>query len=386
MACSTTKRWISDLLNRDSARPCCLGNSHAIALTCATSCGGKTARATRPRSILKTLDALNGKPFSPVRDPVGRHVHPRSDLTIGAPVGGQQHQLRADHNPIGQRQAARPPLKLTTGLLIKLDRCRRHSHAITFVNLTATPSAARQNFRPAALSHDLHALAWAIELHRLAGDLATDHWRTARYATGRYPVPQIGRDRERHAITLNELPLPDGQAIIDLQQGAFTEVKPDLSLELHIPSMRLTFDLLVEVDLTARPAYNHDKFLAYDAFLCGWSLAHRRYHTQGTRPAVVFVCPDPRGTLILAREADEAMTGRIGVMGTTPEHWYFPGRDHVFFTTEADLHHHDLTALALPGRPPGLRQRLSDTRELRVERVQLLPDTLLADGDPRSRR
>ncbi|MDQ5809052.1 MAG: hypothetical protein M3320_10285 [Actinomycetota bacterium] len=50
------------------------------------------------------------------------------------PISGQQHQLRANHDAVGQRQAARPPLKLTTRLSIKLDRCRRDSHAITFVN------------------------------------------------------------------------------------------------------------------------------------------------------------------------------------------------------------------------------------------------------------
>jgi Replication-relaxation/Type IV secretion-system coupling protein DNA-binding domain len=238
--------------------------------------------------------------------------------------------------------------------------------------------------RALRLRHDLHALGWGIELHRLVGPVATDHWRTDRYATGRYPVPQTGSGRDRHLVTLNELPLPDGQAIIDLQQRAFTEVKPDLSLELHIPSMRLTFDLLVEFDLTARASHNRDKFLAYDAFLCGWALAHRRYQTQGTRPVVVFVCPDPRGALTLARAADEAMSGRLGVMGTTPEHWYYPGRDHVFFATEADLHHHDLTALALPNRPAGLREQLSGARELRLERVQLLPETLIAANRKRA--
>jgi hypothetical protein len=239
--------------------------------------------------------------------------------------------------------------------------------------------------RALRLRHDLHALGWGIELHRLVGPVATDHWRTDRYATGRYPVPQIGSGRDRHPVTLNELPLPDGQAIIDVQLKTFAEVKPDLSLELRVPSEPLTFDLLVELDLTARASHNRDKFLAYDAFLCGWSLAHRRYQTHATRPVVVFVCSDPRGTLTLARAADEAMTGRLGVIGTTPEYWYYPGRDHVFFATEADLHHHDLTALALPNRPPGLRQRLSDTRELRLERVQLLPDTLIADDKRVSR-
>lgn len=232
------------------------------------------------------------------------------------------------------------------------------------------------------LAHDLHALGWALELHRLVGDIATDFWRTPRYATGRYPVPQVGSGRGRHPITVNELPVPRGQAIIDLELKQFTEVKPDLSLELKDPREALTFDLLVELDLTARASYNHDKFLAYDAFLCGWSLAHRRYEAQGTRPAVVFVSPTPRAALALARAADEAMTGRIGVMGTGPEHWYHPGRDHTFFVVETDIYHGNLGALALPARPPGLRERLTGQRELQLTQVQLLPDRLISTATP----
>ena len=159
----------------------------------------------------------------------------------------------------------------------------------------------------------------------------------------------------------------------------FTEVQPDVSAELRIPSIKLTFDLLVELDLTSRPSYNRDKLLGYDAFLCGWSLAHPRYQTHATRPVAVFVCPDPHAALALAQEADEALTGRIGVMGTGPEHWYHPARDHTFFAVEADIHHGNLSALALPARPPGLRQRLTGTRDLELERVALLPDTLITN-------
>jgi hypothetical protein len=64
------------------------------------------------------------------------------------------------------------------------------------------------------------------------------------------------------------------------------------------------------------------------------------------------------------------------VMGTGPEHWYHPSRDHTFFAVEADIHHGNLSALALPAQPPGLRQRLTGTRDLELERVALLPDTL----------
>ena len=235
---------------------------------------------------------------------------------------------------------------------------------------------ATEQGRALRLAHDLHALAWAIELHRLVGDVATDHWRTPRYATGRYTVPQVS-GRNRHPITLNEIPLAYKQTIIDLGLETFAEIKPDVSLELRIPSMKLSFDLLVELDLTERPSYNHDKLLAYDAFLCGWCLAHPRFQTQGTRPVVVFVCSEPRTVLALAREADEAMTGRIGAMGTGPEHWYHAGRDHIFFAVESDIHHGDLSALALPARPPGLRERLTGSRDLELERAALLPESLI---------
>ena len=226
--------------------------------------------------------------------------------------------------------------------------------------------------RALRLAHDLHALSWAIELHRVVGETATDHWRTPRYATGRYTVPQAGSGRDRHPITINEIPLPEKHAIIDLQLKTFAEIKPDVSLELRIQAMSLSFDLLVELDLTSRPSYNRDKLIAYDAFLTGWCLAHPRYGAQGTRPVVVFVCSEARAALALAREADETMTGRIGVMGTGPEHWYHAGRDHTFFAVEADIYHGEPSALALPPKPPGLRQRLTGNRDLELERVELL--------------
>ena len=54
--------------------------------------------------------------------------------------------------------------------------------------------------------------------------------------------------------------------------------------ELHIEPLKLTVDLFVELDLTDRPSYNREKFLAYDAFLCGWSLAYPRFRAQGHGP------------------------------------------------------------------------------------------------------
>ena len=228
--------------------------------------------------------------------------------------------------------------------------------------------------RAGTLPHNLHALAWAVELHRVVGELATDYWRTPRYATGRYPVPQIGNGHKRHPITMAELDVPDGHAILDLPP--FREIKPDVSLELRIPSLRLTFDLLVELDLTGRASYNREKFSAYDAFLTGWALTHPRFRTLQTRPVVVFVCPDARTALAYAAEADQAMTGRIGVMGAPPHEWYYPGRDHVFFAVEPDIHHDSLTAFALPPHPPEVRKQLEGSRRLQAAAVALLPHSV----------
>lgn len=329
-------------------------------------------------AILALLDRAGLAP----RSMIGRAIFPdrASTAVFDRVMKLYRHGLIAQHT-IGVRERTREDGKLP--LLYSLTR---RGLEVAQARQPAPAISPRREWRaieqPHAgrLRHDLHALAWAIELHHTVGEIATDHWRTPRYATGRYPVPHVGSSQRRHPITLNEIPVPDGQAIIDLELKTFAEVKPDLSLELRIDTAKLAFDLLVELDLTARPSYNRDKFLAYDAFLSGWSLAHTRYQTQGTRPAVAFVCPDPRAALACAKEADQMLTGRIGVMGTNAEYWYYAGRDHTFFTVEANIHHGDLSALALPPQPPGLRERLTGSPELQLTRVALLPDKLAKHG------
>lgn len=165
--------------------------------------------------------------------------------------------------------------------------------------------------------------------------------------------------------------------MIDLGLETLGEVKPDLSLEIRIETIRLTFDLLVELDLTERPSYNREKLLAYDAFLCGWCLEHPRYKTLATRPVVVFVCRDQRSLLGCAKVADEALTGRIGVMGAPADQWYYAGREHLFFAEETEICSGRVSAFALPSLPPNVRERLTADRHLALQPVLLLPETVL---------
>src|SRR3954465_1305242 len=91
---SITSRCSSVREKRPSGRPCVTGSSHAIALTSATCCGGKTARTTRARLVLEPVQAISKEAPSPLTDDPRRRVYPRRDLGVKQPVGGVQHDPR----------------------------------------------------------------------------------------------------------------------------------------------------------------------------------------------------------------------------------------------------------------------------------------------------
>jgi len=231
------------------------------------------------------------------------------------------------------------------------------------------------------LVHDTHTLGWVVALHRLLGAHATDDWCTPRYATGRFPVPKVG-DRRTKPAAIFDIPVGTGIGIYDVPVDEFSEIKPDAVCEVKIKSQNLSFDILIELDRKERVSYNVPKFQRYDAFLLGWYQLVRRYRDlhRGRRPVVVFVCPDAHTALTYAKAADEAMTAHIGTLGSDPGEHYFPGREHVFFAVEEDLHHGSPAVLALPPFPPGIRQRVYGDSELRIERVALLPESVLRAG------
>jgi hypothetical protein len=118
---STTKRCSSVREKRESGRPCSLGSSHAIALTCATSSGGKTARATRALSVRQPLEALLAEASSPAPHDLGAQVEPASDLDVVETVRRVQDELGALHLPMRPRVAGGPVLKLAALRLAELN-------------------------------------------------------------------------------------------------------------------------------------------------------------------------------------------------------------------------------------------------------------------------
>jgi hypothetical protein len=226
------------------------------------------------------------------------------------------------------------------------------------------------------IRHDLHLLSWVIELHEQLGPFATDKWRTPRWPAGACPVPQTGNGRSRHPITLHDVRHPKHIGIFDVDSAAFAEIRPDAICEIHLPEDKLTFDLFVEMDLTDRVSYNLEKFAKYDAFLTAWCMKHRRYRQLGTRPGVVFVCRTAEMAMAYARAADQTLKGSIGVTGSRPQDRYYPAREHVFFVVERDIHDSQLTALALPALPPGLREALDGASNLSLSRVLLFPERI----------
>jgi hypothetical protein len=79
--------------------------------------------------ILKPGQALFVKSSPPLPDDLRAHLKPVGDLHVGQTVGGIEHDLRALHIPIRERQLCCPPLQLHALLLGERDPDRRrHRH------------------------------------------------------------------------------------------------------------------------------------------------------------------------------------------------------------------------------------------------------------------
>ena len=235
--------------------------------------------------------------------------------------------------------------------------------------------------RALSVPHDQHVIAWITALtHLLSERVVTDNWRTPRTRHGVVAPPQIGGGRSRHVLTPAELKPPAAGYAFD---GAFTpagpddrfaELKPDGTVEIRIPG-QFTFDLLLELTLSAKPSHNQSKFAAYDAFLLGWWREHRRYQHLRGRPVVLFVFASEEALRANAEIADREITGRLGIIGIPQHEWYWPAREHTFFALEEDIHYGALRCFALPKLPRSAREALGQ-QEPPLREVKMLPASL----------
>lgn len=230
--------------------------------------------------------------------------------------------------------------------------------------------------RPGPLVHDMHVHEYLAATARRLDGVATNNWRTPRQATGRMDPPTVGRGQARRTATVNEILMPNSLSVLDISDKAMAEIKPDLILELRVGSPTVTFDVMVEVDVSGKTPRQEEKFRKFDAFLCAWWHTVDRYQALGSRPLVLFTAQTPRQMLAFARAADQEMVGRVGRVGWPMANWSFPGRAHVLFCAEEDMHRGDLSCLRLPALPP----RLRGDDQLQLERVQLVDPSLLPDA------
>ncbi len=257
---------------------------------------------------------------------------------------------------------------------------------------TVEPIAEKRRFRASratrgdgAVVHDLHVINWIQAFNALAPAWVTGRWRTPRYHTGRFRPPLVGSGRARRPVRAADIWLGEGYSFAGIPLQEYAEIVPDACIEVHVvsdpaplpgPRYDLRFDLLLELDLTRRPAKNEEKLRKYDAFLCGWGLEHQRVKQLRTRPIVVFTSPNAEKLMPLVRLADEILTGRVGALGTPEQEWYYAGRDHILFAVESDVHCGSLRAVKLPTLPAGVRRRLCDD-SLTLQQVAIIPQSVI---------
>ena len=137
---STTRRCSSAPVKRESGSPWLRGSSQASALTRATSSGGKTPRAARPRLVREAFEPPFTEPSSPLRDGPRRAVKPTGDLGIGQSLRRIEDDPRPLHLPEGGLQLGREPLQLRALTIAQGDLVRATArHDPGFDPLAPTP-------------------------------------------------------------------------------------------------------------------------------------------------------------------------------------------------------------------------------------------------------
>jgi hypothetical protein len=199
------------------------------------------------------------------------------------------------------------------------------------------------------VQHDLQVKAWAMAYRRLVGEEIAD-WLGPEQ--GRIDVPTRYEDRRFKPMTLDHAnhEMSDYTYIRDLRRDTFAPVVPDATLKLDLDEGPRALELLIEFDRTARPAKNVDKLRRYDALITGWWRGADRYRGVKQPPTVVFVCRSREQAEALMRVAHHEVTGQHSRSGGGRRS--SPGRDHMLFVAEPDIHEASLVAWMLSPHPP----------------------------------
>jgi hypothetical protein len=226
------------------------------------------------------------------------------------------------------------------------------------------------------VQHDLQVNAWVMAYRRLIGEEIAD-WLGPEQ--GRLDVPTRYEDRRFKPMTLAHAQHEryDYGLIRDLREETFAPIVPDATLMLELDEGQRRYELLVELDRTARPTKNIDKLRRYDALITAWWRGSDRYRGAKEPPRIVFVCGDELQAESLMRVADNEVTGRHSRSGRPRKEWPSPGRERMWFVAEPDMHQESLRAWKLPAHPGSEElPRVFGAREVK------LPGTPLYDPIP----
>jgi hypothetical protein len=208
--------------------------------------------------------------------------------------------------------------------------------------------------RPGRLfNHDQRLAGWVLAyVHHTRRSL--DCLRTARVDEGRLWTPARD-DRRRRGDPISAadaLRLSGARGVhLDPPEGLARRerIEPDAVLRTSGHKTDAPTDVLVEFQMAAHPGLAA-KFRRYDDMLAGWSLALARYRELGCRPVVVVVAPEERLDEIV-RIADQHLVRAIRHDYAPNLAGYYPGREHILFCRESDMHRGSLRAWTLSRVP-----------------------------------
>jgi Replication-relaxation len=206
--------------------------------------------------------------------------------------------------------------------------------------------------------HDVHAAGWALAVERALGEGLLELSGPDGSAIS---PPSRSKAGGRVPLAPADLALPGGRAPHDflrtvgpgvrVEVERFQSIRPDVNVRSTDGR-----ELLVELDDRLPDGAGAAKLERYDHFLAGWSTSIARYaRSGGELPIVVFVCRDRSRARECARQADAVLTACRAYAGEYPADWEYPGRRHVVFASERDVHDGVLCAWGVPPLPPQVR-------------------------------